>query len=643
MTVDPHHRELFRHLEQGFQQDFFPSEIDFQALLQAAQSANATVQERALVLLLHPPVADQPGYHRRLLHRAGKWVREGVPLPPAVWEWVLEWLVFLHAGSGVAGEQEAFFCKKVPVSVWRRFSRKPLAAGLFLRHWDSLGFLEPKRSARRLIKRRWRLLRRKLRVGEADETWAELTLQDFSSFRRTPGLSRRLKTGQGRWLRVARALTARSGQRDGTSFGSKGSIARVETAYWGGFGNGALGYLQALLQLQANELREIRRFARAASHFSRRVVVSFHNATLAAMGGWAFESLDRQFPNQQTWRQFKRDVLARADRLNRCAPTLDEPLIRLWGLWESRLVEPKRTQAGWEDSLRRDMIEDPVKQASGRGCGDYPARSRDAWCDPPSASKFGWSGPLQPCQHPDPAAIESWRKQRLRLWGPGMRRFRVMVEVGNEMLAKGEIAQLVLPWIDKFFISSLRDQDTEYLPGIMDWLQDPGANPLVLFWEDSGRRRQASFALTLAKIKRQDWRGVGMFGPAAGDRREALEIIRREHARIGLFALRPVSEQHNPAALEELLLDRPRHFLSRYDSSWKDGQVALYTGTQVFPLVSVQCDPEALPCWMVCRGICWPVGAFVRAWLRRAVLGANEAGPATDPLAWDYQRWAALG
>ena len=635
--------EQLRRVEASFQNGGEPAEEHFELLLNRTGSASPALRERALLLLLQPPVSDEIGYQRRLLVQLQRWVATGAVLPRALWEWFLEWLVFVHADGSRPGPGWAVLAAKVPLSVWRKFRERPFSARVFLAHMKDRRAFTGRIRLSSADSRRWRLLKSKLPAEAECEPWAELTVRDLGILGVQPGRQRRFGWRRGRWLRVGRAIAADPVASVAASVITRRASRPLGETYWGGLGCAGRRYLESVLALQVEELRAVRRLAVEVSRATRRVVLSCHNASLAAMGGWAFESLDRQFPDRRRWQRFQREAEAAGQAAHRNAAHPEPALVQLWDLWEQRLVAPKRAQADWEQALRQRMATAINPQAAAPDADPNDPEPSHSLPDPAGTWNFGWSGPLQPCQHPDPAALQRWVRLRQRFWLPGFHRLRRMLDSGAELLAQDRIEHLVLPWIDKFFISSLRQQDIGYLAALVDWLEATTVRPLVLLWEDSAHARDTSLALALAANRERKWRGIGRFDAGVSDRSQALEIICRDHEQTELFALRPINEIHQPGSLDDLLRTRPRQFLQRYDSAWKDNQVCIYTGTQVFPLLSVQSDPEPLPCWIAVNGHKLPLGAFLRNRLRRAALSDLAADEPLEPLAAGWQQWAALG
>jgi hypothetical protein len=199
----------------------------------------------------------------------------------------------------------------------------------------------------------------------------------------------------------------------------------------------------------------------------------------------------------------------------------------------------------------------------------------------------------------------------------------------------------VLPWIDKFFISSRRRADKGYLAALFGLVDRFIERALVLFWEDTAHARRPSFALALEELAAEGlpFRGIGVFDPHGSDRQDALETIGGEYPAKKLFALRPADDNHYAGIGKRILDGTDVRFLSSYDSSWKDNLVFIYAGTQVFPLLSVQTEMEDVAPWVSSGRERYPFGSWFRRRLRREALGATD--PA-DPLSLAYSTWANL-
>jgi hypothetical protein len=105
--------------------------------------------------------------------------------------------------------------------------------------------------------------------------------------------------------------------------------------------------------------------------------------------------------------------------------------------------------------------------------------------------------------------------------------------------------------------------------------------------------------------------------------------------------LRPFTDVHHQVPLSQILFDRVGRFPEVYDSSWKDDLSFIYTGTQVWPLLSVQCTPEPFPPWVGTFHRKVPFGSWFRHRLQDLVLrryGLREL----DQFSLEYGKWANL-
>ena len=418
----------------------------------------------------------------------------------------------------------------------------------------------------------------------------------------------------------------------------------MPSSFWGGSGSEALRAFETLLGAQAEELRRVRTLARNVSRSTRRVVLSWHNASLAAAGGWAYEDLSRFFPTPALFQSFQGEVGRdlQTMRLKTESPR-EESIGHLWALWEKRIVHPKILHACWESRVRA-TLDRSFREGWERDV--VAARSflgGEALQGMAEGGRYSSRGMVSPHQRFSVRAIEAWRHERLAGWREGLLRLVALLRQGQRLLDAGQLECFVLPWIDKFFISSRREEDREYLPALLKWLEMFSIQPLILFWEDTPHAFAPSFQLTLQRLQERGcpFRGIEIFDPGRGTRREdAEEIVCSEHDAVRLFALRPHSDTYQRQALSELLRGSARHFCETYDSSWKDDLCFIYTGTQVLPLLSVQCEMEPFPPWLAFQGVKYPFGSWLRQRLRREVLGQNAL--VETLLSKEYFAWANL-
>lgn len=615
------------------------AEEDYRMLFTLCTHPDQHHREVALSLLLQPPVNDILAGYRHLLGFLSTNCRRLGKLPHPLWELLCEFAAV--CGQGPEDSAKALFCKRVlshlPPALLSSFLNQSWPLRPFFPWLRLNSFRIPLKWRRTGLTRRWRLLARKLSSGSTVPSWAQPTFADLGCLFGRKRAARRSGYAAGGWLVRGRPLVlpqaAPLPPPDHLPF---------RQCTWGGAGTGVRHYMERLLNMHAEELCRVRALAQTVSHHTHRVVLSWHNATLAASSGWAFEELSDQFSSGALWETFQKAVLSNL-RCRRGAPRSGLNAIRSLGTqWRQRLVIPKIHHALWQK----------------RGCGTLGLTCEGEWRKHLEAvakvlrvpdlgfasacQGFGWTGPVSLHQDFTLPEILDWSARHEESWHDGLLRLAAMFEEGQLLLDKGLLSHLVIPWIDKFFISSRRRDDWEYLDTLVGWFEGQRLRPLILFWEDTPHRQEPSLKLVLRQLSDQGrpFRGIGVFDWQGSSRTEALEIIHHGHSESMLFALRPFSDCHNRHSFHQLIEDRPLSFFQDYDSSWKDGLCFLYAGTQVFPLLSVPTDRENLPAWVAAAGMKVPFGAYWRARLRRAVLGKRSEAAA--PLSVSYAMWANL-
>ena len=272
-----------------------------------------------------------------------------------------------------------------------------------------------------------------------------------------------------------------------------------ENAYFAGLGNISLRYLDLLIQEQAKELAAVRKLAVSASQRTGRVVLSWHNASLAAAGGWAFEDLNRQFPSDALWKEFKKSVRDRIASISARTNFNRSILQNLFTHWEERLVKPKLLHALWESRLQAGFKSSGQESFEKDLCS-AKALLKDSEIEAVCSGEiYGWCGAVSPHQQMDVGQVLNWHEARRGIWQKGLIRLIAIIAEGQNLIKKGKVPYFVLPWIDKFFISSRREGDLEYLPSLVKFLEEQKVNPLVLFWEDTSHKQTPSFQLALNK------------------------------------------------------------------------------------------------------------------------------------------------
>ena len=403
--------------------------------------------------------------------------------------------------------------------------------------------------------------------------------------------------------------------------------------YWGGAGSRKIAFWERLVFTQAAELMEIRRLAREVSGRTGRVVLSWHNATLGAAGGWGFDDPLAGFYGSPE--SFDHALMKEAARIRK---SFDLPsAMELCSMRVERLFAPQFARAVENSSIAAEPFWRTFMGTKSPG-GEQPCGA--------GRDKREWPGALALHQRISPAQISAWIDSARKSWAEGLILLFSLVSLGQRMLDSGAIDSLVLPWIDKFFISSRRKADMGYLAALFRFVSANVESPLILFWDDTPHRRAPSLGLAMGESAAAGipFRGLGIFNDSlsegqGAERENAARIICGEYPKKALFGLRPVNENHIPGVFRKIFEDLDERFFLNYDSSWKDNLAFLYAGTQVFPLLGAQSEMEQICPWVVAGGKRHAFGAWFRRILRRVSLGeSREPGG----LHREYCSWANL-
>jgi hypothetical protein len=651
VSTREHKKEFLQKLAAAYRTGQEPSLEALRQLVELCRDPQGDLHESALTLLLTPPLEGDLNYLRRLLDWAPALFPHTHTIPLPLLEFFLDLLSFFGEPPGAPDAPCKISCllEKLPPAGLELLCRKPLPLRLCLLHLPvrSVAWLEGSRES--AFKRRWRLLCKVLLNDRAEAYWGRLTTRDLAAIWSRKGRGAGCRFPQGRYRQVAGSLICHPRPTGERGAAMPGTTPRA--SYWNGAGSCTMNYWEALIRRQAEELLAVRELARRVSETTGRVVLSWHNATLAAASGWAFELMPGPFQNPRLRQDFHQAVEAQVQAITAAeqgAATASGSLHSLWELWEKRLVLPKIKHALLESRFRSriDPALEPLWQEDLRAAASLlDAHTRE---EVTQGRSFGWCGGLSPHQRLDLREVLAWRAERQACWQSGLASLAAFLRAGQGLLDAGHLPCLVLPWIDKFFISSQRAEDLEYLPGIIDWLARQDCRPLILFWEDTSHRQAPSFQLALKRLRAMGhaFAGLGVFDnlPETVPRARAEAFIGRHHQDHRLFALRPYGDQHHPADLERLIENRHYDFLrpEHYDSAWKDNLCFLYAGTQVFPLLSVQADAEVFAPWVGLGRQRSPFGAYLRRRLRQRVLGDDEPLGECSDLPSGYARWANL-
>jgi len=517
----------------------------------------------------------------------------------------------LATAETIFDEREAheFFVRllfKTPPDLLAWLFEKRFPLHPFMDHIDPRRMFTGTAQPSRVLRKRWRLLRKILIRGsrETRHPWnrgLETTLSDLWFLRNGPKRPGRVKSA---WRIHGKAVAS------GVPEAPRDAPAQpMRHLYWGGARSRKIAFWEKLVGTQAEELSEIRRLAREVSSRTGSVVLSWHNASLGAAGGWAFEDLSAQFDSPALYGLFVRAVTEEAARIRK---TLDISSTKgLCAMRSERLFAPKIRIA--------------------------------------DANKYESPGALSPHQRTFSEQVSAWAERADKTWAKGLILLIALANQGQRMLDSGKIPSLVLPWIDKFFISSRRLADISYLEGLFRFVSANVRHPLILLWDDTAHGKLPSLGLALEYMAGLGvpFRALGIFDTGASskglhgaNRADATRIIVEDHPQNALFALRPLNENHCPGAYSRIFKDLDMKFFLNYDSSWKDNLAFIYTGTQVFPLLPVQTEMEPISPWVFSGGDRYAFGAWFRRTLRRISLGKLER--ISDPFCLEYHSWANL-
>lgn len=617
-----------------------PSPDTLRSLWKLSRHPDARIREAALILFSSPPVEDDSLHLKATLEACLRFGRTRArEIPPPVfdlffdlWEQAHAFGIQLRNGSDFRSLLSRLPLEPLAALLERPCSMEPFLPLMAHRLARLIEGARPSRA-----KRRWRSLRLKMKRQSGSPQWSRTAFTDLRLHgRRRPG-GRRAGRISGPWMCLRPLLFEAAGtalHRPPTSF------RRVQ---WAGLGNLSAAWLDRLLDHQGRELTSIRGLAHDVSRNTRRAVLSWHNAGLAAAGGWAFEDLAEAIPSAKLREELVRRARVREVEIRGLDRGAEAGAQRLLRLRAERLAFPAARRA-----LREACSLNGLDPAWERACAEARATAVE-WM--PEAEfeeglldgKHCWSGPGSPGQRRPLRDILAWWKLERESWIGGLARLAALAVEAERLLRQGDLESFVLPWVDKFFISSTRLTDSTYLPALAQWIEDRGITPLILFWEDTIHAARPSFRLALDVMRARGlpFRGIGIFDEEGSRRLHAFERIIESHSRVRLFALRPWEDTHHPGSFHAMVKARDFGFYRPYDSSWKDNLGFLYVGTQVFPLLSDAGYGERLPAWVGVGGRKHPFGQFFRQGVRWRSLG-QMGRDSKDRLSARYARWANL-
>jgi hypothetical protein len=653
----------------------------------------AAACKEALELLLYPDGVELNRYYLSMASRLHKFRIRMCDIPEPLLKIFCELLA--SAGRTFRGsDAHEFFIRllfKIPpnLAAWLFEKRFPLRP--FIEHIDVKRIFPGIGQSSQVLRRRWRILRKRLISGlgaacSLADHGLETTLGDLRFLKAT----RRPGRVQSAWRIHGKAVASKAAiaQRDAPA-------QTMRHLYWGGERSRKIAFWEKLMENQAVEFSEIRRLSHEVSSRTGRVVLSWHNASVGAAGGWALEDFAAQFPSPALSSLFVQEVLKEAQEIRKSFDI--SSAMGLCAMRFERLLAPKAASAVEHSQICAlfTSCDGPIAAEDGPcGRGGLPLAPRLwSWTgqgkrrDERSASalrahtssrvlyksiirrikgpqsfllkepanrnananKHEWPGALSPHQCISTEQVLAWVEKSHKTWVDGLILLFALANQGQRMLDSGKIPSLVLPWIDKFFISSQRRADVTYLERLFRLASANIRKPLILLWDDTSHSKVPSLGLALEDLAGRGlpFRAIGIFDTGASlggshraERADAVGIIVNDYPQKALFALRPLNENHCPEAFRWVFKDLDMKFFLNYDSSWKDNIAFIYTGTQVFPLLPVQTEMECVSPWIFNGRERFAFGTWFRRRLRHISLGKMEG--ISDPLSLEYCSWANL-
>ncbi len=605
------------------------SRLDLVCLAQGLLDSSDTVRQAVRVLIFSPPVADELGHFRRVLNWLPAWLPPGWYKHSSLTRLVAELACCLDNPQSCPP-----IATTLQVALKKRLDPRRQDAA----HLSVPGQPRSRRYLLSILTRRLPYsmtpgLKRRL-IGSTDLSLGHI-YEMFAAWNRlTPMGAFRY------WRKMEQlACAARPPVLNSSTRVTKNRSLKLDTDLrilsWGQRRSEEIAYLERLIGYQSSELVEVYNLAKEVSRRTKRVVLLLHNASLGAATGWGIPSFVQQVSDAASAAFVERvNDLRHGFAVKLSQPcqsnlvchsdSLQARLDSLLLLWGKRLVRPRLLQDLWALRVSLFLNDSPTEEWH-QFCGQA-----EELLDAEDHRYITQGECLTIAFEPPEVARQRlgqtlfWYLARKRRHPSLMRLLWGLIVAGEEWLQVEKFPHLVLPIIDKFFISSLRDQDTEYLPLFVELASFNGRAPLFLLVDDTSRAENASLKLAMERWRRQHpFLGLGAFGSDNGDYKAPhLESILANSSQCSLFALRPMTQVHNPVSFDTLLAQRPSNFLTseQYDSSWKDNLPFLYHGTQVAPLTgSVNLTSQFPPALITSAG---PLafGIYYRHRLRQLTL-----------------------
>ncbi len=415
---------------------------------------------------------------------------------------------------------------------------------------------------------------------------------------------------------------------------------------WSNYNQASLNYLEKLIDRHAKELMWINNLSTSLSSKLNCVLLSMHNASLGASSGWGIPDFSKQFNENSLYQEFSGKVQKRKEFYLAMFSDTDD-LEELREIWISRLVSPKLGMLLYHLTRYKEL-------------GIVPSSTLEKWqirlrdlTDGVTFEK-NYEDSLAPLVA-NPAVIElfmeihtRWATRILNEWLPWHALLLALLKTGSEFVTTGKCKHLVIPWINKFFISSQRKKDTKYLTRLIKFVLNFAPETKILFVDDTTRKREPSLKLAIPELNRQleryKIRGLGVFDttrnihPSDNEEQLILSALRKYK----MVIIRPYRWISNYKSFYNLMGKKDLTFLENryYDSSWKDNLDFLYWGTSVFPLTGALAFDPLFPAYVYSKSTPVPFGIFYKKQLLKLLTNETEFTP--SPLFAAYGKVANL-
>ena len=400
------------------------------------------------------------------------------------------------------------------------------------------------------------------------------------------------------------------------------SLPLNESFSWNGKEKSTVVFIKALIKYQANELLRVREISRSLSTRFNRPFLTMHNATLGASSGWGIQSFRDQIKDPEIYKKFSEEVHRRQEYFAEELSGSGFPS-RLKKLWLSRLVEPKVSILMY---YLAESAQFGTASSAAAEKWNKEIASRLGLCQVEASREKSLA--LLPV-HPEVTELflelhVRWAERKLKRWVEWYALLISLLFVGDEFLTQGKINALVVPWIDKFFISSKRSRDIEYLEVLLEFITTFAPRTKVLFIDDTAKKSDPSLKLAIPELNRrlapQKIKGLGVFDYEmdAPGTRYSLESIAAAFQDHLMVVIRPYQQVSNYQSFYHLIKTKDFSFLSKekYDSSWKDNLDFLYWGTPIFPLTGAFHFDPLFHAYLLTKSGPVPFGHVYRALLK---------------------------